>query len=234
MSKIKCILIDDELPNLAYLKVLVEQLPDVEIVKVYNQSSKFVLEYKNFEFDLVISDIQMPDIDGLALANIMSDKQFIFTTAYREFAVEAFDLNAVDYLTKPIRKERLEKAILKVKSKSITSVIEPTFCSITTDRGKLILYFSEVLYIKVSNLDARDKVAYLQNGTEVVLKNITYKELNLILPSSLFCQINKAEIISYKIVSFYTSDNITSNIKVNNKFLEFTLSPNFIANFKLK
>jgi len=56
MSNIKCVLLDDELPSLTYLKALVEQIPNVEIVKVYNQSEKFFKEFKELDFDVVVSD----------------------------------------------------------------------------------------------------------------------------------------------------------------------------------
>ncbi|UYW00708.1 response regulator transcription factor [Flavobacterium agricola] len=234
MEPIKCILIDDELPSLTYLKAIVEQIDTVEVVKVYNQSEKFLAEYKNLDFDLVVSDIQMPVLDGLALANIMQNKQFIFTTAFRDFAVEAFELNAVDYLTKPIQKERLEKAIAKAQ---MTTAIKPepvSFCTLNTDRGKMVLQFSDILYIKVSDADPRDKIALLPELVEVVLKNITFKELNKILPAELFCQINKKEIIAYSAVNFFTADAITTKIRKNNGFLELVLSPNFAAKFRLK
>jgi two-component system, LytTR family, response regulator len=234
MISIKCVLLDDELPSLVYLKALVEQISSLEIVKVYNNSEKFLSEYHTLEFDLVISDIQMPGIDGLALANLMSNKPFIFTTAYKEFAVDAFDLNAVDYLTKPIKKERLERAILKLNDKFSVAKPVSNYITINTDKGKMVLKFADLLFIRVSDLDPRDKIAFLKNGNSVVLKNITFKELLDILPGSLFSQINKKEILAYEQVNFFTSDTIVSKIVKNDKFLEFTLSASFATKFKFK
>jgi two-component system, LytTR family, response regulator len=110
------LLLDDELPALSYMKVLCEQLPDVEVVKAFNEPQLFLDSINNLNFNACILDIQMPGISGLEVAQKLSGKAIIFTTAYKEYAAEAFDLHAVDYLRKPIQKERLEQAILKAKT----------------------------------------------------------------------------------------------------------------------
>jgi len=108
-TKLKCLLLDDELPALSYLKLLCEELPDVEVVKVFNDGSKFLEAIKTLDFNVCILDIQMPQYTGLEIAQHLHNKHIIFTTAYKEFAAEAFDLNAIDYLRKPLQKERFKK-----------------------------------------------------------------------------------------------------------------------------
>lgn len=112
----KCVLVDDELPGLKYLKLMCEQIADVEIVKAFNNPAKFLNESKDLDYDFCILDIAMPEINGLQLAELIKEKPIIFVTAYKDFAAEAFDLDAVDYIRKPIQKERLEKAIKKRKT----------------------------------------------------------------------------------------------------------------------
>ena len=112
-TKLKCLLLDDELPGLTYLRMLCEQIPELEVVKAFNDPLKLLRASADLEFDLCITDIEMPGLSGLELAQLLKGKQVIFITAYKEFAAEAFDLDAVDYIRKPIQKERLEKAIFK-------------------------------------------------------------------------------------------------------------------------
>lgn len=191
--------------------MLCEQIPQLEIVKVFNHPEKLLSEASNLDFDLCILDIEMPDLNGIAVANLLQDKYIIFTTAYKEFAVDAFDLDAVDYITKPIKKERLEKAIAKVLER-IEKREKKKFIRINTDKGKSVLFFDNLLYIKTSDADSRDKIAYLKDDSTLTLKNISYEKLQNQLPKSMFCRINKAEIIAIEIVKFFTHDEITTNI----------------------
>src|SRR5687768_13849549 len=113
-TKLRCLLLDDELPGLAYLKLLCEQIEDIEVVKAFNDSSKFLEESKLLEFDFCCLDIEVTGIKGIDVASII-EKPVIFVTAYKEYASEAFDIDAIDFIKKPIQKDRLEKAIQKVR-----------------------------------------------------------------------------------------------------------------------
>ena len=112
-TKLRCLLLDDELPGLTYLKMLCEQLPELEVVRSFNSPKKLLEELPSLEFDLCILDIEMPEMNGLQVANLLGNKPVIFTTAYKEYAADAFDVNAIDYITKPVKKERLQQAITK-------------------------------------------------------------------------------------------------------------------------
>lgn len=230
-TKIKCLLLDDELPGLTYLKMLCEQIPELEIVKVFNNPEKLLAEAPNLDFDLCILDIEMPDLNGMAVANLLENKYIIFTTAYKEFAVEAFEIDAVDYITKPVKKERLEKAVAKVL-KRIEKQEQKQFISINTNKGKSVLFFDHLLYIKASDTDSRDKVAFLKDGSTLVLKNISYEKLQEKLSKVRFCRINKREIIAVSIVNFFTHDEITTNVILpNGKPLVLSLGLSFKDDF---
>src|SRR6187431_776666 len=110
-TKIKCVLLDDEIPGLTYLKMLCQQIPELEVVKAYNDPQKLVHESANVDFDLCILDIEMPKLNGVQVASILKNKSVIFATAHREYAADAFDLDAVDFVQKPVTKERLLVAI---------------------------------------------------------------------------------------------------------------------------
>lgn len=230
-------LLDDELPGLTYLKMLCEQLPDLEVVKAFDNPINFLKEVPSLDFDFCILDIEMPEMNGLQIANLLNGKPVIFATAYKDYAAEAFDLNALDYIRKPIKIDRLKQAVDKA-IKHIGSSIEQnqkTFIQLNTNKGKAILFFDKIAYIKTSENDSRDKVARLFDGEEFVLKNITFDKLIELLPPSDFCRINKKEILSIKAVQVFSFDEITTNlISDQGKNIKFSLSENFRNEFLQK
>lgn len=236
-TKLKCLLLDDELLGLTYLKMLCEQIPELEIVKAFDSPVAFLKETSNLDFDLCIIDVEMPDMNGLQVANLLKGKPVIFATAYKDYAAEAFDLNAIDYIRKPIKLERLrqavQKAIHQIGNKEQTK--EKLFFQLNTDKGKAILFFDKIAYVKTSETDSRDKVAQLFNGEEFVLKNISFDKLLDILPMSDFCRINKKELIALKAVQVFSYDEITTNIATTSgKSLKLTLGENYRNDFLRK
>lgn len=230
--KLKCLLLDDELPGLTYLKLLCEQIPELEIVKAFNDPEVFITELPTLEFDLCILDIEMPFINGLQVANLLGGKLIIFTTAYKEYAAEAFDLDAVDYVGKPLQKERLELAVKKAIKRLDSSQPSKAFIQLNTDKGKALLFFEQLCFIRTSNIDSRDKIAYLKDGNMISLKNVSFSKLLELLPNDQFCQINKKELISLSIVKWFTFDEITTNYFLNSdKVLVLTLGEPYRNNF---
>jgi len=230
-TKIKCLLLDDELPGLTYLKMMCEQISGLEVVKAFNDPLKFITGSRTLDFDLCILDIEMPGLNGLEVAQLLSGKPVIFTTAYREYAAEAFDLNAVDYVRKPIQKERLEKAIQKAAQKLKIGNAGKSFIQLNTSKGKSLIFFDQLLFITTAQADKRDKIARLENGEELLLKNISFSQLLSLLPAKDFCQVNKKEIIALKTIDFFIHDEITSCILRNGKPIRFALSGTYKNNF---
>ncbi|PJJ09749.1 LytTR family two component transcriptional regulator [Flavobacterium sp. 1] len=212
-TKIKCLLLDDELPGLTYLKMLCEQIPELEVIKAFNDPQKLLDEVPKLDFDLCISDIEMPGIDGLTLANLLQNKLIIFTTAYKNYAAEAFDINAVDYITKPVTKERLEKAVAKALERFQKLDVSKKFIHLNTDKGKSLLYFDQIQYIKTAPVDSRDKEVYLADGSILILKNINFGSLLNQLPKAEFCRVNKKEIIALTAVQFFNHNEITLTLQ---------------------
>ena len=235
-TKLKCLLLDDELPALSYIKVLCEEIQDVEVVKAFNDSAKFLEAIPNLDFNLCILDIQMPIYTGLEVAQHLKDKLIIFTTAYKEFAADAFDLNAVDYIRKPLQKDRFEKAITKAKT-ILQNQAEPEVKQAlwNTDKGKTLLLFNDILYIVASETDSRDKLVYLENGSKTTIKNMGFEQILNVLPADKFCRINKKEIIAIKTVVHFTSDELKTNIRLKNgNPVNLALSEVYREDFKQK
>ena len=228
---LRCVLLDDELLALQYLKLLCEQISGVEVVKVYNNAEKFIQEKDDLVFDVCISDIEMPAINGLQIANILAHKHIVFTTAYRDYAVEAFDLQVVDYITKPVQKDRLEKAFQKIKKLRTLPENNSFLITLNSDKGKSIINTNDVFYISVADVDSRDKVIHFKDQSTLLIKNSSFEKLKEILPPHKFCRINKREIIALECVNYYLHDEIVSKITINNKPKTFSLGINFKNDF---
>lgn len=211
-TKLKCLLLDDELPSLTYLKMLCEQIPELEVIRVFNRSTLFLKEISQLEFDLCILDIEMPDFNGLKVASALKGKPVIFTTGYNQYAAEAFDLDAIDYVRKPIKLERLQLAVQKAILRTDKGYAPKNYIKLNTDKGKTLIFPDEIGYIRSSETDSRDKVAQMQNSNLILLKNISLARLLEILPLGQFCKINKKELIALRSVHFFSHDVITTNI----------------------
>jgi len=231
-TKLKCLLLDDELPGLTYLKMLCEQIPQLEVVKAFNRPDLFIEESSKLDFDLCILDIEMPQTNGIQIAELLKHKLIIFTTAHKEYAAEAFDLDAVDFVRKPIQLERLQNAVNKAFKLIPYTKHGEKFINLNTDKGKSLIFFEQLCYIKASAIDSRDKDVLLKDGSKICLKNISFEKLQTILPPNKFCRINKQEIIALDIVQHFSVDQITSALTCEqNKPQIFYLSEVYRKNF---
>lgn len=218
-----------------YLKMLCEQIPEVEIVKTFNNPEKLLAEIPNLDFDLLISDIEMPGIDGLHLAEMLDNKLVIFCTAYKEYAADAFNIDAVDYITKPVKLERLQKAISKAFERFNKPETAKKFIQLNTDRGKTLLYFDQIQLVKTALSDSRDKTVLLSDGSFLNLKNVKFDTLLKELPETDFCRINKKEILAVKAIKFFNHNEIVlHHLEENNKNTTLILSETYRSDFLKK
>ena len=233
MQQLKCVLLDDEIPGLTYLKLLCEQIPEIEIVKSFNDPLLFIKEQEKLAYDLCICDIEMPGLKGTEVAQLIQSKMILFTTAYKEFAVEAFELNAVDYLTKPLKKERLQVAIEKALLRKEQTAPMAQTIQWQTEKGKAVLQIENILHIQTSTIDSRDKQMIYDNQI-ITLKNISFEKLKHLLPSNSYCQINKNEMIRLQCVTFFTADHIDTTIVFQNKKMVLSIGNSYKAQFSEK
>ena len=212
-TKIRCLLLDDELPGLTLLKMLCEQMPELEVIKAFNSPQILLQEQGSLDYDLLITDIEMPGMNGLQVADALKGKAVIFTTAYKNFAVDAFDRDAVDYVVKPVKAERLHQAVLKVAGRIARPVDElPKQIQLNTDKGKALIAIGKIFSIITSKIDSRDKILTLNDKSKITAKNASFEKLLEMLPAKDFCRINKTTIIALKHVQFYAHDIITADI----------------------
>lgn len=234
-TKIRCLLLDDELPGLTFLKMLCEQIDELEVVKAFNSPEILLNEWKSLDFDLLITDIEMPGMNGLQVADAIKGKAIIFTTAYKNFAVDAFDRDAVDYVVKPIKPERLRQAVQKVAARMAKPEEPVKQIQLNTDKGKALINTVKIFCVVTSAIDSRDKLLFLNDGSKITVKNSSFEKLLEMLPDAEFCRINKKAIIALRHVQFYSHDEITADIThPDGKNFTFPLSEIYRNDFMKK
>lgn len=191
---IRTLLVDDEPLALDILESYVEKLPDLELVGRCENAIQANEVIRTGEVDLVFMDIQMPQMTGIELLkSLPNPPSVVFTTAYAEYAVEGFDLNATDYLLKPIAFDRFLKAVNKVQesmSKPPESKSEDFFF-VKADKKLVKIHYSEILYIE----GLKDYVIIKKEEGRVIALQ-TMKSLESKLPSDSFMRVHRSYIIN--------------------------------------
>lgn len=212
-EKIHCIIVDDE-P--VAREILEEHLSKIDRVKVV-ASCKSAIEAFNIinrgKVDLIFLDINMPEISGLSFAkSINKNIKVIFTTAYREYAVDGFDLQAVDYLLKPISFERLLQALNKylnentqVKYEEPKQIEEEKndYFFVRSDRKMVKICFSEILFVE----SLSDYIKIHLTDKEVVTRE-TIANVEARLPQNDFIRTHRSFIVSLAGIDSFTSEYI--------------------------
>lgn len=197
---ISCLVLDDEQHAIDLLETHIKQVPFLNLVFTANSSSEALQFLSANKVDLIFTDIQMPDITGLDFIRSLPQKpQFILTTAYSEFAIEGFELDALDYLLKPITFPRFLKAAHKAFN-AITSKLPAPLDDIQEDylfvktehKGKMIkINFDDIDYIE----GMKNYVGFCR-GKEKTLALLTMKHLEETLPKNRFIRIHYSFIIA--------------------------------------
>lgn len=191
---IRTLLVDDEPLALDILESYVEKLPDLELVGRCENAIQANEIIRSGEVDLVFMDIQMPQMTGIELLKSLSNPPcVIFTTAYAEYAVEGFELNATDYLLKPIAFDRFLKAVNKAQesmSKPSESKSEDFFF-VKADKKLVKIHYNEILYIE----GLKDYVIIKKEEGRVIALQ-TMKSLESKLPSDSFMRVHRSYIIN--------------------------------------
>lgn len=206
------LIVDDEFLARKLLQGYVEKIPDLHLVGTAQNAAEAFALVKNQQVDILLLDIHMPDLNGIELARTLPNvPAFIFTTAYSEYALESYEVSAVDYLLKPIAFPRfeaaIEKAISKLKSlagneqKEEEAEPEPATVQGTTANKTYLLVKADYRLYKVNF----DDLLYIEGQHEYVSfytreKRITalysLKNLEEQLPADQFIRVHKSYIVS--------------------------------------
>lgn len=147
---IQCIAIDDEYLALEVLENYIARLPFLQLIATFTRAAEALPLLATGNIDLLFLDIEMPDITGLDFLKTLSKPPLvIFTTAYSQFALQGFDVNAVDYLLKPIPFDRFLAAVQKAQGRLVTKMNDvPAYLFIKSDHKSIRIDLEELLYIE--------------------------------------------------------------------------------------
>ena len=215
-KKIKCLVIDDEPPARDILK---KYIAGVDLLQLSGECSNAVetLSFlQNNNVDLLFLDIKMPHILGTSfLRTLKNPPKVIFTTAYRKYAVEGFDLNAVDFLLKPISFERFLQAVNKVMQLNIHAQenAKPTpeplpdqshpFLYFRADRKMVKVFLEDILFIE----SLKDYVKVVTQN-KVIISKQSISSLEEMLPKESFVRVHRSYIIALNKIDSYNTDII--------------------------
>ncbi len=211
VKNVNCIIVDDE-PMAR--EILINHLQKIEAITIVDNCKNAIEAFNvinSNKIDLIFLDINMPEISGLSFAkSINKSIKVIFTTAYREYAIEGFDLQAVDYLLKPISFNRILQAVNKYLDESVTPVIEnfnenkfekSDFIFVRSDRKMVKINFSEINFIE--SFSDYLKI-HIQDKTIITRETISNIEVKL--PQKQFIRIHRSYIAAISKIESFTNE----------------------------
>ena len=204
----KCIIVDDEPPAIKVLENYIESVPQLELQGTCKNAFEALDHIARLETDLVFLDIHMPKLIGTELLrSLRQPPKVIFTTAHKDFAIEAFELDAVDYLLKPISFERFLKAINKVIQVKFTSYENNhrpiSFVYFRADRKMIKVFLHEIHYIE----SFRDYVLIHMDKRELRVK-LSLNHVEEMLPVNQFIRIHRSYIVSIEKITAFTRTDV--------------------------
>lgn len=220
----KCIIIDDEPLAIEVLQEYCSKLDFLELVGTFYNPLDAISEIRKKKVDLIFCDIEMPQMNGIDfIASLDNRPMFIFTTAYSQYAVEGFDLNAIDYLVKPIPYHRFIKAITRVQesfSSKQTIVTGNVFSSngANNESQKFVFVKSDYESVKID----LDSIEYIQglkdylkihtvNTNKAILTLMSFRELLGKLPSNQFLRVHKSYVVNVNYIKTVQRNRIVIN-----------------------
>lgn len=217
--KLRCMLVDDEVPALKVLQLHISNTKGIEIVAICNNAIEAMDVLYEKQVDLIFLDIKMPKLLGTDfLRSLSTPPKVIFVTAYRDYAADGYDLDAVDYLVKPVSFERFLKAVSKVKKLLGHEVPSQSdeykrnteaFVYLKVDKAMQKFFINDILYIE----SWKDYIkVYLNSGKNFLVKQSISSMENL-LSEHRFIRIHRSYIISLEKISGYNNSGIQLGVK---------------------
>jgi DNA-binding LytR/AlgR family response regulator len=227
--KIKSLIVDDEPLSQEIIETYIKDLPVIELVKTCNNALEALEALKQYEIQLIFLDINMPMLSGINMVKTLTSSPcIIFTSAYAEYAIDGFDLNAIDYLVKPFSFERFVKAVNKVRDKLDTQTVvalskqsqkEQDFIVVKADKKLYKLDFNDISYFN----SVGDYVKVFTKQGKVIITNETLRNIEMALPGELFIRIHKSYIVSIRSIRYIEGNQLmvdNNSIPIGLKYKE--------------
>lgn len=195
-------IVDDEPLAVSLLENFVSRIDFLELKGSFTDSLEALSEMRRNPVDLVFLDIQMPDLDGMNLAHLLpGHTKIIFTTAFKEYAFESYDVSAIDFLLKPIRFDKIlracEKALhwFEITSNPSSSSAAETTCNeiyLKTDGALQKIEIERIMLVE----GMKDYVKFYIEGSKSMVTHMTMKNAESLLPASRFMRVSRSHIVS--------------------------------------
>ncbi len=204
----KCVAIDDEPIALSIIEQYCKRLEDVEIV-TFTDPIEGLKCVCNSSPDVVFIDIEMGDINGIELARKLPQGVcLIFSTAYAQFAIDGFELNAVDFLHKPFAFSRFERAIQKVAN--LKSLSQKTIATNSDITVKVEYHSVKINTSTINYIEAMDNYVRIHTSTSrPIISQMSMKSIEEILTQEDFMRLHKSYIVSRRSIESYTRTQVT-------------------------
>ena len=213
--KTKCLVIDDEPLARDLMRNHIVKLENFEIVAECGDAMKALQELRNYQVDLMFMDIQMPQITGIEfLKTLKHPPKVIITTAYREYALDGFELDVVDYLLKPITFERFLKSINKyyqiaqdessnIVQAASSTIPETAFIYVKENKKVIKLHLNEILYV-----EGLSEYVQIHTSQKRIVTKTSMTKMQEKLPGTGFMRIHKSFIVSMDRIEAFTTNSI--------------------------
>ena len=198
MMSLSCIIVDDEPLAVKLLESFVNKTPDLELLGSYTDSVEAINAVRNLQPNLLFLDIQMPDLNGMQLAHMLPDGiRIVFTTAFKEYAFDSYEVKALDFLLKPIQYNKFFAAVEKAKEwfsvYSLKYKDDNSTIFLKVDGEYRQIAVSNILYV----CGMKDYVMfYLDSQPKPLITHLTMKSVEDMLPSQQFMRVHRSYIVA--------------------------------------
>lgn len=224
----RCIIVDDEPIARIGMKKLIAEIQLLDFVADFEDAESASDFLRNDQVDLIFLDIQMPGINGIEFArSIPKHTLVIFTTAFSEYALDSYEVDAIDYLVKPIEEERLAKAVQKAiayhtlllnEEKENVGNIESDHIIVKSERKFFKVNYKDILFIE----GLKDYVI-IQTESKRIITKMYMKNILELLPQNIFFRVNRSYIVNLNRIESFDNNDIfidTYEIGIGNSYRE--------------
>lgn len=209
-----CIIVDDEPLAREAIKLLIDESEVLHLIGTFNNAASATVFMEHQAVDLIFLDIQMPGLTGIEFARTISKKTLvIFTTAYTEYAIDSYEVDAIDYLVKPVEMERFRKAVdkavayhsllLEGEKENIENVPDGEYFFVKADRKYYKVNYGDILFIE----GLKDYVI-LQLDDQRIITRMSLKAISDLLPKKDFLRVNKSYIVNVRHIDSFDNNDI--------------------------
>ena len=198
---LKAMIVDDEAPARSELRFLLDEVGKTEVVAEAASVREAIEKLKEYPCDVLFLDINMPEATGLQFADALQHLKFppavIFVTAYSEYALDAFEVKAIDYLVKPVETDRLRQAINRVREHVLLHAKAQKSERIPVEKAgkKILISIDQIIFVM-----ARDDYAYLQTETDRYFSTVSLAQLEKRLEGHGFFRVHRGYLVNLQMV----------------------------------